>query len=61
MKHENPKNWNSFEVVRKGNLIEVWIPPVDSPEGDLIISNLHSDYIPSLIAALNTFEQKEGR
>ena len=61
MKHENPKNWNSFEVVRKGNLIEVWIPPVDSPEGDLIISNLHSDYIPSLIAALNKFEQKEGR
>lgn len=62
MKYDNPKNWKCmFDIVRKGETIEVWLPPVDSPEGELIISCLHSDYIPSLIAALNQFEQKEGR
>ena len=61
MSGKHPKDWDTFEVIRKGNLIEVWIPPVDSLEGSLVIQYLNSDYVPSLIAALCKFEQSEGR
>ncbi len=60
-KHDNPKHWKPFDVIRKDKLIEVWIPPVAHPEGEIVIKNLHIDYIPSLIAALKKFEQSEGR
>lgn len=60
--HSNPKKWceDTIKCVRKDQLVEIWIPPVDDPEGELI-GSLHSDYIPSLVSALLKFEQKEGR
>jgi hypothetical protein len=50
-----------FETIRKGDLIEIWMPPIGDPEGELILSDLHADYVPSLIASLKKFEQQEGR
>lgn len=60
MKMQNPNNWNAIKVVRVGNLAQVWLPPVNNPEGELI-AELHVDYIPSLISSLKRFEQSEGR
>jgi hypothetical protein len=59
--YDNPKNWvDQFEIIRKGHTIEIWIPPVNDPEGELV-TILDSAYIPSLISSLKKFEQKEGR
>ena len=52
---------NPFEVVRKNNCIQIWIPPVNDPEGELVIGDLHESYIPYLISILKKFEQKEKR
>jgi len=49
-----------IQVIRKGDCIEVWIPPVNDPEGDLI-ATLDTAYVPALIAQLKRFEQTEGR
>lgn len=51
---------NQFVIVRKDSLVEVWMPPVNHPEGELVCV-LNADLIPSLIAELRKFEQKEGR
>jgi hypothetical protein len=60
-KFDHPNNWvNQFEIVRKDHVIEIWIPPVNHPEGELITS-IDSAYIPSLISSLKRFEQQEGR
>ena len=50
------------EVVRseKGNLAEVWMPPVDSKDG-CMIARFHISFVPAMISALKRFEQKEGR
>lgn len=49
-----------FKVVRRGSQVEVWVPPVDNPEGEFIAS-FNVRLIPAFIAALKEFEQKEGR
>lgn len=62
MKFDNPKNWkNPFQIVDEGsNIVSVWLPPVNHPEGELIMT-INKDYIPTLIAALKRSEQSEGR
>jgi hypothetical protein len=51
---------NNFTVVRSNDCVEVWIPPANDPEGELVCV-LQSSLIPSLIAELRRFEQSEGR
>jgi len=50
-----------FKIIRKPkNIIEIWLPPENDPEGEKI-ATLNADYIPSLLASLKKFEQSEGR
>lgn len=51
---------DAIQVIRKGHCIEVWIPPVSDPEGELLMV-ADASYIPALIAQLKRFEQSEGR
>jgi hypothetical protein len=49
-----------FKAVRKDSQVQVWVPPVDAPEGEFVAS-FNVNLIPAFIAALKEFEQKEGR
>jgi hypothetical protein len=40
-----------FEFRILNDIVEVWLPPVDHPEGELVLS-IHKDYLPALIATL---------
>ena len=51
------ENTRVFETVRKGHLIEVWLPPVDHPEGELIL-RLNESYLPELIATLRNLQTR---
>jgi hypothetical protein len=60
-RYDHPRNWvDQFEIIRKDHTIEIWIPPVNDPEGELV-AHIDSAYIPSLISSLKKFEQQEGR
>lgn len=48
-----------FETRRINNLIEVWIPPVNDFEGELVLS-IHELFLPALIAVLRN-EQDSNR
>lgn len=54
------KPQNAIKIIRAGSCIEIWLPPVNDPEGELI-ATLDTAYIPDLIAQLKRFEQSEGR
>jgi hypothetical protein len=53
------KNTRIFEVVTKNKvvdgesieIIEVWLPPVNDPEGEMVLC-IASSYVPALISAL---------
>ena len=49
-----------FKAVRRGSQVEVWVPPVDNPEGE-VVASFAVGLIPAFIAVLKEFEQKEGR
>lgn len=51
---------SSIEILRKDDCIEVWLPPINNPEGELLMI-VHTSYVPDLIAELKHFEQSEGR
>jgi hypothetical protein len=40
-----------FVTRRVGSVVEVWLPPVDHPEGELICA-VHESLLPALVAAL---------
>lgn len=50
-------NTRVFEVVTEGECIKVWMPPVNHPEGDMVLQ-VHASLIPALIAALKNYEDK---
>jgi hypothetical protein len=51
---------SQFTIIRKNDLVEIWMPPVGHPEG-VLVAVLNSILIPDLIADLKKFEQSEGR
>lgn len=59
------KNTRIFEIVEKtvadnnqnNDLVEVWLPPVNHPEGELIFC-ISKYYIPALIATLRNINLK---
>lgn len=55
-KHPN----RTFEIVKSKyvqDCVEIWLPPVDHPEGELIVQALHKDYLPTLIADITNYVQ----
>lgn len=59
-KHHN----RTFEIVKckyVEDCIEIWLPPVDHPEGALIVRALHKDYLPALIADIKNHLQNSQR
>lgn len=56
LKTSNPR---LFEKRVRGNLLEVWVPPVDSPEGELVLT-IHTDLVPALIAILKHTSPNKG-
>lgn len=49
-----------FEKRRKGNVLEVWLPPVDHPEGELVLA-VHETLIPALVATLSEEVTHHGK
>ena len=47
-------------TVRRGNMVELWIGPVDSPEGEFI-GTWHYSYNKEIVASILRFDQSEGR
>lgn len=47
-------------AVKKGHLIELWLPPVNDPEGELLVV-CDASYAPHIMFALNAFMQTERR
>ena len=43
---------NTFSKRRIGNVLEVWLAPIDHPEGELVLS-IDESLIPALVASLS--------
>lgn len=45
------RNTRVFETKARNGVLEVWMPPVDHPEGEMVLS-IATSYLPALIATL---------
>lgn len=46
-----------FVARKKGSLIEVWMPPMDDPEGELVLC-LDESLLPDMIAVLKAVKDE---
>lgn len=51
---------NFFVTTRVDGLVQIWVPPINHPEGELV-AQIDASLVPAFISALKKFEQKEGR
>lgn len=50
----------TFEIVKCKHVedcVEIWLPPVDHPEGELVVHSLHKNYLPALVADIKNYIQ----
>lgn len=45
------RNTRVFETRLRNGVLEVWLPPVDHPEGEMVLA-IAPSYLPALIATL---------
>jgi len=49
-------NTRIFETHLRPGMLEVWLPPVNHPEGELMLA-ISPDYVAPLIATLKNFQE----